>query len=129
MSDGITLLIQECKKGFSVKIGNNLPEYVTDEKELLCFIATIVNIPIWLELPSPKVQISLEDAKKIIADSAIKGRSFRYILVSRRSCFRAGTRYNIRGIDAEGHVANFVETEQIVEYGTARCSFVQVMTN
>jgi hypothetical protein len=60
-----------------------------------------------------------------INDCCIKGRSFRYIIVSRRSCYRAGTRYNTRGIDAEGHVANFVETEQIVEYGTLRCSFVQ----
>lgn len=58
-------------------------------------------------------------------DCSIKNRSFRYILVSRRSCHRAGTRYNMRGLDAEGNVANFVETEQIVEYGAARCSFVQ----
>ncbi|CAH8498744.1 unnamed protein product [Schistosoma turkestanicum] len=36
------------------------------------------------------------------------------ILFSRRSCYRAGTRYRRRGIDADGHVANYVETEQIL---------------
>jgi phosphatidylinositol 4-phosphatase len=33
-------------------------------------------------------------------------------LISRRSRYRAGTRYFRRGIDKEGHVANFNETEQ-----------------
>ncbi|CAH8527190.1 unnamed protein product [Heterobilharzia americana] len=36
------------------------------------------------------------------------------ILFSRRSCRRAGTRYRRRGIDADGYVANYVETEQIL---------------
>jgi synaptojanin len=35
-------------------------------------------------------------------------------LVSRLSCRRAGTRFNARGIDDEGNVANFVETETII---------------
>lgn len=35
-------------------------------------------------------------------------------LVSRRNRHRAGTRYFSRGIDAEGNVSNFNETEQIV---------------
>ncbi len=33
------------------------------------------------------------------------------------------------GIDSEGHAANFVETEQIVQYSNARASFVQVGGN
>lgn len=32
-------------------------------------------------------------------------------VVSRLSCHRAGTRFKARGIDDDGHVANFVETE------------------
>ncbi|KAI1764743.1 SacI homology domain-containing protein [Hypoxylon sp. FL1150] len=32
-------------------------------------------------------------------------------VISRLSCKRAGTRFNSRGIDDDGHVANFVETE------------------
>lgn len=30
------------------------------------------------------------------------------------------------GIDSEGHPANYVETEQIVQYNSAKASFVQV---
>lgn len=35
-------------------------------------------------------------------------------LISRRNRFRAGTRYFSRGIDREGNVSNFNETEQLV---------------
>jgi hypothetical protein len=41
----------------------------------------------------------------------ITGEPARLTLVSRLSCRRAGTRYNARGIDDEGNVANYVETE------------------
>lgn len=37
-----------------------------------------------------------------------------FCLISRRSRYRAGTRYFRRGIDHEGHVANFNETEQLL---------------
>lgn len=55
----------------------------------------------------------------------IKGRTFDFALISRRSGMRAGTRYFVRGIDSQGDVANFVETEQIVFYARNLCSFVQ----
>ncbi|XP_013388681.1 phosphatidylinositide phosphatase SAC1 [Lingula anatina] len=60
-----------------------------------------------------------------IKSAIVKGKTFDYALISRRSCLRAGTRYFIRGINSEGHAANFVETEQIVEYEGSMCSFVQ----
>ncbi|KAF8078309.1 SacI homology domain-containing protein [Lyophyllum atratum] len=44
----------------------------------------------------------------------IHGRHMQLCLISRRSRFRAGTRYFRRGIDHEGHVANFNETEQLL---------------
>lgn len=50
---------------------------------------------------------------------------FTWSLVSRRSIQRAGTRMFRRGADCNGYVANFVETEQIVEYQGDRSSFVQ----
>ncbi|XP_045435450.1 phosphatidylinositol-3-phosphatase SAC1 isoform X7 [Pipistrellus kuhlii] len=56
---------------------------------------------------------------------SINGKYFDWILISRRSCFRAGVRYYVRGIDSEGHAANFVETEQIVHYNGSKASFVQ----
>jgi hypothetical protein len=38
----------------------------------------------------------------------------------------AGTRYNARGLDDEGNVANFVESEQIIIYKKQIYSFVQI---
>lgn len=47
-------------------------------------------------------------------------------IISRRSRFRAGTRYKKRGVDENGRCANYVETEQIFAYGTHTVSFVCV---
>ncbi|XP_063701715.1 phosphatidylinositol-3-phosphatase SAC1 [Culicoides brevitarsis] len=55
----------------------------------------------------------------------VNGHYFSWILISRRSIERAGPRLFSRGIDNEGHVSNYVETEQIVEYDGDRVSFVQ----
>ena len=49
--------------------------------------------------------------------------SIRYILISRRSANHCGTRYNTRGIDDEGHVANYCETEQIIYHQNNVLSF------
>ncbi|BGP50703.1 Phosphoinositide phosphatase sac1 [Rhodotorula kratochvilovae] len=46
--------------------------------------------------------------------ASINGRDFLFGLISRRNRFRAGTRYFSRGIDQEGNVSNFNETEQLV---------------
>ena len=43
-------------------------------------------------------------------------RQFKAAIFSRLSCERAGTRFNVRGVNDEGSVANFVETEQLI-YG------------
>jgi hypothetical protein len=44
-------------------------------------------------------------------------------LITRRSRFRAGTRYFRRGIDANGNVANFNESEQLLILHTAKNAF------
>jgi len=44
----------------------------------------------------------------------IKNANVLLYLISRRSRYRAGTRYFRRGIDEDGNVANFNETEQII---------------
>ena len=44
----------------------------------------------------------------------IKSTPLSFALITRRSRHRAGTRYFTRGIDEQGNVANFNETEQIV---------------
>lgn len=56
----------------------------------------------------------------------LNGKSFFWTIVSRRSCKRAGTRLFTRGVDSEGNVANFVETEQIIEFEGYQSSFVQI---
>ncbi|CAI2179303.1 19761_t:CDS:10 [Funneliformis geosporum] len=47
-------------------------------------------------------------------------------VISKLSCKRAGTRYNTRGIDDDGNVANFVETETILQMPTSCFSYVQI---
>jgi phosphatidylinositol-bisphosphatase len=49
----------------------------------------------------------------------------RAIIISRLSCERAGTRFNVRGVNDEGHVANFVETEQAIYLDSDVSSYVQ----
>ncbi|XP_066586531.1 phosphatidylinositide phosphatase SAC2 isoform X2 [Prorops nasuta] len=51
---------------------------------------------------------------------------FKLAIISRRSRFRAGTRYKRRGVDENGKCANYVETEQLVWYHDHQVSFVQV---
>jgi hypothetical protein len=36
-----------------------------------------------------------------------------FVLISRKDCRRPGRRFIVRGLDREGNVANFVETEHI----------------
>ena len=46
-------------------------------------------------------------------------------LISRLSREMAGTRFNVRGTNDEGHVANFVETEQLIVIDNVMTSFLQ----
>lgn len=75
--------------------------------------------------------------------ATIKGKKINFGIISRRSRYRAGTRYYSRGINFEGHASNFHETEMIVttlisassnnafhpqldsQYKTFKASFVQ----
>jgi hypothetical protein len=47
-------------------------------------------------------------------------------LISRLSCKRVGTRYNTRGIDDDGNVANFVESEILFHNNEYYFSFLQI---
>lgn len=49
----------------------------------------------------------------------------RAAIISRLSCERAGTRFNVRGTNDEGHVANFVETEQVIYVDNEVTSYLQ----
>ncbi|EPS38751.1 hypothetical protein H072_7471 [Dactylellina haptotyla CBS 200.50] len=58
-----------------------------------------------------------------ITATAIKSTPLSFILITRRSRFRAGTRYFSRGIDENGNVSNFNETEQIVITGSVGAGY------
>lgn len=60
-----------------------------------------------------------------VNDVMVNNHSFQWILISRRSVHRAGTRLFCRGIDQSGSVSNYVETEQIVDVRGDKVSFVQ----
>ena len=49
-----------------------------------------------------------------IKNTTIKGNPLTFILITRRSRLKAGTRYFSRGIDENGNVSNFNETEQTI---------------
>lgn len=47
-----------------------------------------------------------------------------YTIISRRSRYRAGLRYQRRGIDEDANVANFVETETIMRVEVTSIPFI-----
>jgi hypothetical protein len=56
----------------------------------------------------------------------LEGSKFSYLLISRRSNKKGGTRYFDRGLNEEGFVANFVETEQIIKLDEFFVSDLQI---
>jgi hypothetical protein len=49
-----------------------------------------------------------------LRSASVNNRDLLFLLISRRSRHRAGTRYFSRGIDTFGNTSNFNETEQII---------------
>nr|CAI5823134.1 unnamed protein product [Callosobruchus analis] len=71
-------------------------------------------------------QCKVEMGRELIDTDQKSYEIFTLCILSRRSRFRAGTRYKRRGVDENGEVANYVETEQMVIYQTHEVSFVQI---
>jgi hypothetical protein len=61
-----------------------------------------------------------------ISDFTLSGNPVTLSITSRLGFARAGTRFNTRGIDDDGNVANFVETETVFRTKDSAFSFVQV---
>ena len=77
--------------------------------------------------PRDLIPIVIFGFMKIIPSLTAGAVSFTLTLISRRSIHRVGRRFNTRGADADGYVANFVETEQIVKTASRQVySHVQV---
>jgi hypothetical protein len=64
-------------------------------------------------LPVTSAFIGVKRDIHLVSNSSQSGLVYDEILISRRSKYRAGTRFTRRGSDGNGAVANFVETEQI----------------
>ena len=60
--------------------------------------------------------------------ASLSGREVTMTVVARRSRHHAGTRFNRRGVNARGRVANEVETEQIVDAGDAQLTWLDAGT-
>jgi len=64
---------------------------------------------------------------EIRSDCFVEDVKFTLLFVSRRSRYRQGCRFTKRGVDEQGHVANFAETEQILIYADGSISsYVEV---
>ncbi|KAL1916229.1 uncharacterized protein VTP21DRAFT_5846 [Calcarisporiella thermophila] len=61
-----------------------------------------------------------------ISDTYIDGHRAQLSILSKLSCKRAGTRFNTRGIDDDGNVANFVETETILQTDQWCLAYTQI---
>lgn len=61
-------------------------------------------------------------------DAHVHGKPCQLTIISKQSWKRAGTRFNVRGVDDDGNVANFVETEIILNntFNHQIYSFVQI---
>jgi len=73
------------------------------------------------EFITPLIQGSFQTEQFTLKDGPV-----RITLFSRRCNRRLGTRMWRRGANLEGATANFVETEQLVEYEGLTSSFIQV---
>ncbi|POV95388.1 hypothetical protein PSTT_16312 [Puccinia striiformis] len=76
-----------------------------------------------LKLPPPLSSSSVPSTKDEDNNEPI---SFSISLFSRLGSLRAGTRFNTRGIDDDGNVANFVESETLILTNNKLFSFVQI---
>ncbi|KAK8802946.1 hypothetical protein WA588_002106 [Blastocystis sp. NMH] len=77
--------------------------------------------------PRDLIPITIFGFMKIIPSLTAGSVSFTLTLISRRCIHRMGRRFNTRGADEDGYVANFVETEQIVKTASRQLfSHVQI---
>ena len=61
-----------------------------------------------------------------MGDTMIQKLEIKFVLISRRRHLRAGARFHCRGLDDDGNVANFVETELLVQIQREFYSILQV---
>ncbi len=76
--------------------------------------AQIANLLLQTVVPLTSAFVGIQKNLTVSGEtSSEEDLSYDQLLISRRSRFRAGTRFTVRGADAAGDCANFAETEQI----------------
>ena len=81
--------------------------------------SAFVGVQLGVTIPSSSVSSSSSSSSitngnnNSINHSNTQKERYDQLLISRRSKFRAGTRFTRRGVDNDGNVANYAETEQI----------------
>ena len=94
------------------------PSFVWNLSLLQDFLAQNVS-PRWF-VPVIQGYCASESSKRFLT------KPIEVTLISRRHVARAGTRFHSRGVDEDGHVANFVESELIVNSGQTVFSHLQI---
>ena len=94
------------------------PQYFWNKLLYLPYIRSGVALNSWLV----KLMLGSVEIRTVYSGAT----QIRAALISRLSCNRVGTRYHTRGLDDDGHVANHVETEQLVFTDNDVSSFVQI---
>uniref|UniRef100_T1IJ69 SAC domain-containing protein n=1 Tax=Strigamia maritima TaxID=126957 RepID=T1IJ69_STRMM len=80
----------------------------------------------FIQIESCALNYNENSSQELSSNSNTNTDKCKILLISRRSRHREGTRYKRRGLDDIGKCANYVETEQIMEYLEHCLSFVQV---
>uniref|UniRef100_T1IB66 phosphoinositide 5-phosphatase n=1 Tax=Rhodnius prolixus TaxID=13249 RepID=T1IB66_RHOPR len=83
----------------------------------LPFIAYGIDCKEWLQ----KVMCGSVEIRTVY----VGHRQGKAVIISRLSCERTGTRFHVRGVNDDGFVANFVETEQAIFMEDCVASYVQ----
>ncbi|EST05593.1 Endonuclease/exonuclease/phosphatase [Kalmanozyma brasiliensis GHG001] len=91
-----------------------------------CFLLVVIQGFVGdFQVPLSPVQAAASNVGSNVSSPAGK-KTGTLALISRLSWKRAGTRFNTRGVDDDGNVANFVETEALFSDGNVTFTFVQV---
>ncbi|WAQ92694.1 hypothetical protein PtA15_17A176 [Puccinia triticina] len=105
---------------------NGLPVESRIQFDLQNFLVSVIQgyvATYELKLPPPPPSTTNDN---LLTDQLTEPIAFSISLFSRLGSRRAGTRFNTRGIDDDGNVANFVESETLIVSGSNLFSFVQI---
>ncbi|KAL7647035.1 UNVERIFIED_CONTAM: hypothetical protein RMT77_002292 [Armadillidium vulgare] len=104
-----------------------LQDFMSDDHRIPdCWFTPVIQGFIQIESVPLQIEGGHNSPEPTEGQNGISESHYILILISRRSRRRAGTRYKRRGVDEEGHVANYVETEQIIRFSHHQVAFVQI---